>query len=65
MHRMLRRLSGRNRASADGKTAIGFGFRIGYWPCLRAPYVQCTFLFWHFELWHGYASRQPIGQSEH
>jgi hypothetical protein len=64
MRRKLRWSCARNQVSADGKTAIGFGIRVGYWPCLEAPYVQCTFLFWHFDAWHGYPSWQQVAASE-
>jgi hypothetical protein len=64
MRRKLRWLFRRNQASADGRTAIGFGVRLGYWPCLQAPYMQCAFLFWHFEVWHGYPSWQQVVASE-
>ena len=43
---------------------MGFGIRIGYWPCRKGPYLQCTFLFWHLEVWHGYPSWQQVVASE-
>jgi len=61
---MLRWMARRNKRSADAESAIGFGFRIGYWPCLRAPYVQVSFLFWHAELWHGYPSKEQIQRDD-
>jgi hypothetical protein len=43
----------RNKAAFDGRVALGFGLRAGYWPCLRAPFVQLQFFRWNVSLWHG------------
>lgn len=40
-------------AAAWGAQSIGFGLKFGYWPCLKAPYIQIAFLFWRVEIWHG------------
>lgn len=53
---MPRRLRAQKRwleKSPAGAQSFGFGARVGYWPCLRAPYVQFTLLFWHFDVWFG------------
>lgn len=44
------------KRSPEGSRAIGFGVRVGYWPCLFAPYAQATFLFWQFDIWYGLPS---------
>jgi hypothetical protein len=36
--------------------ATAYGLRIGYWPCLRAPYLQIAFHRWRIEVWHGLPS---------
>lgn len=54
--RRFRRQLIRNRQSPEGRTALGFGIRIGYWPCLKAPYVQIAFALWRLDLWHGLPS---------
>ena len=33
-----------------------FGFRFGYWPCLKAPYVQIVFAGYRCDLWWGLPS---------
>lgn len=30
------------RKSKEGKTAWAVGVRFGYWPCMKAPFVQIT-----------------------
>lgn len=45
-----------NDRDQRGRTSIGFGFRFGYWPCLKAPYLQIAFACWRFDLWHGLPS---------
>jgi hypothetical protein len=53
-----RRLRWGIRKGAKGETgyALGYGVRIGYWPCLRGPYVQLAFHCWRLELWYGLPS---------
>jgi hypothetical protein len=43
----------RTKVSPGGKHALGFGLRVGYWPCLRAPYVQLSFGSRRLDIWHG------------
>lgn len=43
----------RTKTSPAGKHALGFGVRVGYWPCLRAPYVQLAFGSRRYALWYG------------
>jgi len=38
--RRLRTGVRKTRVSSDGKHALKFGLGVGYWPCLRGPYVQ-------------------------
>lgn len=44
-----------------GRSVISFGARIGYWPCLKAPFVSVTFWKWNFDVWHGLPSRKLEG----
>jgi hypothetical protein len=30
----------------DAGYAIGYGLKVGYWPCLRAPYIEIAFHRW-------------------
>ena len=48
-----------NKHSQDGRCAMGFGARVGYWPCLKAPFFQIEMLFWNFSLWYGLPSYKP------
>ena len=50
----------RNSTHGDAGYAIGYGLKLGYWPCLRAPFVQISFYCWVFEVWYGLPSyKQP------
>lgn len=40
--------------------AVSIGARIGYWPCLKAPFIQVSLALWHIELWVGYPSLKQI-----
>jgi hypothetical protein len=56
---MSRRLHGMIRVgkrNAEGRHALGYGLRLGYWPCLKAPYVQIAFHRWRLEVWFGLPS---------
>lgn len=35
---------------------LSFGFRVGYWPCLKGPYVQIVFAGYRLEVWWGLPS---------
>jgi hypothetical protein len=54
--RTLRVQLERTKRSPQGTHALGFGIRLGYWPCLRAPYVQFAFAIWRLDVWHGLPS---------
>jgi hypothetical protein len=41
------------KVRADGVRSCGFGLQVGYWPCLKAPYVSLVFLFHRHDLWFG------------
>jgi hypothetical protein len=49
------------RKSPAGTRAFGLGVRVGYWPCLCAPYVQATVLFWQIDVWFGLSSYKHEG----
>lgn len=36
--------------------SLGFGLKVGYWPCLRAPFVAIYAGSHIFEVWYGHAS---------
>ena len=52
------RLRAMVRKSTRGEPgyALGYGLRVGYWPCLRAPYVQVALHHWRVEVWYGLPS---------
>ena len=37
----------------NGPHVQQLGVRVGYWPCLRAPFVQVAFGHFMYELWYG------------
>lgn len=50
----------RLKRSADGRQSLGVGVRVGYWPCLNAPYVHLTLGPWRVEGWIGLPSYQAV-----
>jgi len=52
------RLEVRTSKERDGRFALGYGLRVGYWPCLKAPFLQVAFYRWRVEVWHGLPSYQ-------
>jgi hypothetical protein len=42
--------------SSDGRQMIALGVRFGYWPCLRAPFIQIAIWKWRCEFWYGFES---------
>jgi hypothetical protein len=54
--RKLRTMIRDNKRSPDGRPSIGFGARVGFWPCLEAPYLQVAFHRWRIEMWFGLPS---------
>ena len=44
------------RAQIKDLEYVSFGFRIGYWPCLKAPYIQIVFAGWRCDFWYGLPS---------
>lgn len=53
---------GTSKVFADGvrRTAIGFGVKVGYWPCLRAPYIEIAFGTKRYGWWYGLPTyKQP------
>ena len=50
------------KCSAEGRYTLAYGLRLGYWPCLKAPYIQVAFHRWRFELWFGLPSYLPKHQ---
>jgi hypothetical protein len=33
-----------------------FGFRFGYWPCLKSPYIQIVIFGYRCDFWYGLPS---------
>jgi hypothetical protein len=48
----------RTKRSPEGRHAHGYGLRIGYWPCVKGPYLQVAFAIWRADLWHGLAGKR-------
>ena len=51
----------RNSTRGVAGYAIGYGLKLGYWPCLRAPFIQISFNRWVFEVWYGLPSYKEGG----
>lgn len=51
-------LNRRSLTSETGKHAWSFGIRAGYWPCLKAPFVNIEFATWRIDMWHGLPSKE-------
>lgn len=49
----LRWLVSPTKVNAAGRHATGYGLRVGYWPCLRAPYMQLAFGRRRLDVWFG------------
>jgi hypothetical protein len=44
----------------DGRFVFALGARIGYWPCVEAPFVEIALGRCMFALWHGLASLEQV-----
>ena len=45
-------------ANKSGFQVIYFGARIGWYPCLKGPFIQLAFFKKRFEVWYGLPSYQ-------
>lgn len=52
----------RTRQSPEGELALEFGLKIGYWPCLKGPFVSIAFGYRRLDLWYGLPSIWPGNQ---
>lgn len=41
------------RASPEGTPGFAIGVRVGYWPCMKAPFLQLSVGFGRVEIFHG------------
>lgn len=46
-------LVSRTLTREDGVHAKGFGGYVGYWPCVRGPFIQIRFWIWRVSVWYG------------
>ncbi len=44
------------RPSQDGKHAFELGAKVGYWPCLRGPFISIQLGFRRLDFWCGLPS---------
>lgn len=56
MTRRFRHMIRHNRKSPEGKPALSFGVRVGYWPCLKAPFISLACGPISLDFWHGLPS---------
>jgi len=45
-----------HRRSPEGKPVVSFGLRVGYWPCLEAPFLSLEIGAVSLDLWFGLPS---------
>ena len=50
LHVLVRRTAQR---PADGRHSLKLGLAAGYWPCLRAPYLQISLGTRIIDIWYG------------
>jgi hypothetical protein len=43
----------RPRVQVTDRGYFALGFKLGYWPCLSAPFVQLVVLRWRIDFWIG------------
>lgn len=39
--------------SQNGMQVLGYGFRFGYWPCYKAPFIEVALHKSRYQLWWG------------
>ena len=44
------------KKNRKGERVLAIGMRVGYWPCLNAPYIQVAWGYYTLEVWHGFPS---------
>lgn len=52
----------RTRNDARGRHSQAIGARVGYWPCLHAPFVQLAIGSYRLDVWHGLPSYRTPGR---
>lgn len=52
--------SATSKQAPDGTTLTvqAYGLRVGYWPCLQAPFIELAFHKKRYEVWYGLRSYQ-------
>lgn len=61
MRRLRFQLIANDRSADRQRSSLGFGFRFGYWPCLRAPYLQLALGTRRVDIWYGDPSyKHPV-----
>lgn len=53
MEKAIRFMVYRNRRSHEGRPTIAFGLRVGYWPCLKGPFISLAAGKVSLDLWWG------------
>ena len=54
--RRLRMMVRGTALALNGKRSVSFGLRLGYWPCMRGPFITVSFFIWHLDVWYGLSS---------
>lgn len=43
-----------------GEQAIYLSLRVGYYPCLKAPFIQVCLFFWRIDFWYGLPTHKRL-----
>jgi len=46
------------RRRNDGARAFELGFKTGYWPCLRGPFITVVLGYHRHDFWYGLPSKK-------
>lgn len=47
-----------NRRSPEGQPTLAFGLRVGYWPCLKGPFIALAAGPVSLDVWYGLPASQ-------
>lgn len=60
--RAVRPATSKVQPNGDVLTVCAYGLRIGYWPCLKAPFIEIALHHRRYQLWHGLPSYKAEGE---
>lgn len=54
----------KTRQSPEGDLAFEVGLKVGYWPCLKGPFISLALGYRRIDLWFGLPSNWPKGKAQ-